>query len=137
MKCVENYFISKGFEWNKRVGICTDGAASMTGSKNGVVRKVKDKAVKAKWIHCFLHRENLATKHLLSCLQEVFSASIKTVNLLKKRDTKARRFKDLCESLDADHLRLLYHNEVRWLSKGRTLVRLVELKKQVFIFLLD
>ena len=28
-------------------------------------------------------------------------------------------------------------NEVRWLSKGRTLVRLVELKKQVFTFLKD
>jgi len=25
MKCVENYFISKGLEWNKCVGICTDG----------------------------------------------------------------------------------------------------------------
>ena len=137
MKCVENYFISKGLEWNKCVGICTDGAASMTGSKNGVVRKMKDKAVEAKWIHCFLHRENLATKHLPSCLQEVLSASIKTVNFIKKSDTKARCFKDLCESLDADHLRLLYHNEVRWLSKGRTLVRLVELKKQVFTFLIN
>ena len=90
MKCVENYFISKGLELNKCVGICTDGAASMTGSKNGVVRKMKDKAVEAKWIHYFLHRENLATKHLPSCLQEVLSASIKTVNFIKKSDTKAR-----------------------------------------------
>ena len=48
MKCVENYFISKGLEWNKCVGICTDGAASMTESKNGVVRKMKDKTIEAK-----------------------------------------------------------------------------------------
>ena len=46
----------------------------MTGSKSGVVRKMKDKAVEAKSIHSFLHRENLATKNFPSCLQEVLSA---------------------------------------------------------------
>jgi len=56
----------------------------MTESKISIVRKMKDKVLEAKWIHSFLHRENLATKHLPSCLQKVLSASIKTDNFINK-----------------------------------------------------
>ncbi|CAH1958330.1 unnamed protein product [Acanthoscelides obtectus] len=41
----------------------------------------------------------------------------------------------LCENLDSDHKVLLFHIEVRWLSKGNMFARLYELKKEVILFL--
>jgi len=42
-----------------------------------------------------------------------------------------------CDRLNSDHLQLLYHCEVRWLSKGCVLNRLYELRCQVYLFLQD
>ena len=38
MRCLDSQFTSKGIEWKKCVGVCTDGAASMTGVHHGVVK---------------------------------------------------------------------------------------------------
>ena len=43
----------------------------------------------------------------------------------------------MCENLDSDHLQLLHHSEVRWLSKGQVLNHLFELRRQVYMFLQD
>ena len=37
--------------------------------------------------------------------------------------------------MDADHTALLYHNQVRWLSKGNMLSRIFELREEVKLFL--
>ena len=39
--------------------------------------------------------------------------------------------------MDSDHEALLFHTEVRWLSKGNMLGRLYELRAEVEIFLDD
>uniref|UniRef100_A0A673KXC9 HAT C-terminal dimerisation domain-containing protein n=1 Tax=Sinocyclocheilus rhinocerous TaxID=307959 RepID=A0A673KXC9_9TELE len=46
-----------------------------------------------------------------------------------------RCFAAMCERLDADHLQLLYHSKIRWLSRGCVLNRLFELRKEVHTFL--
>ena len=37
--------------------------------------------------------------------------------------------------MDADHTALLYHTQVRWLSKGNMLFRIFELREEVKLFL--
>ena len=42
-----------------------------------------------------------------------------------------RLFQNLCLDMDATHKTLLYHTEVRWLSKGNVLKRLLDLHVDV------
>jgi len=39
--------------------------------------------------------------------------------------------------MGSDHTKLLLHTEVRWLSRGKILFRIVELKDEIRIFLLE
>ena len=43
----------------------------------------------------------------------------------------------LCEDMGSVHASLLLHTEVRWLSGGKTLTRVFEMKTEVRIFLID
>ena len=70
-------------------------------------------------------------------LHDVVAIAVKTVNYVKKNTLHSRCFAALCDTLNADHLQLLYHCEIRWLSKGRVFNRLFELRHQVFTFLND
>jgi len=51
---------------SKLVWQCYDGAANMKGIKNGLNVKIKEKAKKASYIHCYAHQLNLALQH--SCM---------------------------------------------------------------------
>jgi len=84
MRCLDSHFTSKGIDWKKCVGVCTGGAASMTGVHDSVVKQILGIAENAKWTHCFLRRQNLATRHMSPELHEVLSIAVKTVNYIKR-----------------------------------------------------
>ena len=52
---------------------------------------------------------------------DVLSLVIKMVNNVKGSALNSRLFKILCEDLGADHSVLLFHSNVRWLSRGMLL----------------
>uniref|UniRef100_A0A8C7ZJR2 Uncharacterized protein n=1 Tax=Oryzias sinensis TaxID=183150 RepID=A0A8C7ZJR2_9TELE len=136
-RCMDNYFTENGLDWQNCVGVCSDGAASMTGRHRGVIKQILDLAPEAKWTHCFLHRENLAAKKMSPEFHEVMDVTVKTINFIKSNAVNSRCFAQLCEGMEADHVQLLYHSEVRWLSRGLVLTRIFELRKEVFSFLTD
>ena len=61
--------------------------------------------------------------------------TVKSVNYIKTRPLKARFFANLCHSLGSEHDALLFHCETRWLSRGKILARLFELKEEMRQFL--
>ena len=63
------------------------------------------------------------------------SVVIKVVNYVKSSALNTRFFGKLCNDMDADHTALLYHTQVRWLSKGHMLSRIFELREEVKLFL--
>ena len=58
-----------------------------------------------------------------------------TINLIRGRALNHRLFKSLCQDYGSEHSVLLFHTEVRWLSRGRALTRFFELRNEVKDFL--
>jgi len=106
----------------------------MLGKTSGFATLVKKEAPHIIVTHCFLHRHALASKTLSSTLQEILSTSVKVVNFIRALALNHRIFKKLCQEIGAQHEVLLYHTEVRWLSRGQVLKRLMELRKEVPFF---
>jgi hypothetical protein len=109
----------------------------MLGSRSGFVSLAKNKNPSIIGSYCVIHRQALAAKTLLSELKNVLEVCIKVVNTIKSSALNSRLFKILCSELPAEHSVLLFHTEVRWLSKGNMFERLYELKSEVEIMLLQ
>ena len=86
-------------------------------------------------MHCMIHRQALASKTLSESLQDVLNTVIKMVNFVKDVALNTRLFRKLCVEMNAEHMNLLYHTRVRWLSKGNVLARVFELRKELKEFL--
>lgn len=130
---VDTYFTSHNIPYENIVACCTDGAASMMGKNKGFNSRLKEKAPHCLVFHCMIHRHALAGKHLCEDLNETLKTVVKIVNFIKARPVNKRIFAQLCE--DETHQTLLLHTEVRWLSRGKVLMRFMELKQQIQEFL--
>ena len=109
----------------------------MTGRLSGFTARVKEVAPECEATHCMIHREMLASKKMSPELHTVLNDAIRVINHIKAHALNSRVFELLCEDMDADHRRLLPHTEVRWLSKGKALTRVFELREQLQKFLSD
>ena len=94
-------------------------------------------APRINFTHCIIHRENLASKTLDPDLKSVLDAAIKIVTFIKSRSLQTRLFTTLCDEMGSYHKSLLLNSEVRWLSRGKVLTRLCELRDEVYLFLMD
>ena len=72
----------------------------------------------ATWVHCSIHQEALASKGMPESLKDVMDTIVKEV---KARPLNSRVFSALCNDLGSDHVTLLQHTEVSWLSRGKVL----------------
>ncbi|XP_030705544.2 SCAN domain-containing protein 3 isoform X1 [Globicephala melas] len=135
-EAVKNYVINKcGLEFKFCVGVCSDGAASMTGKHSEVVTQIKELAPECKITHCFIHRESLAMKKISPELNSVLTDIVKIVNYVKSNTLNSRLFSLLCDNMEADHKQLLLHAEIRWLSRGKVLSRMFEIRNELLVFL--
>lgn len=135
-KVIDNFFKENDIPWSKCMALCTDGARAMAGLKSGLISLVRDVSPQVIWTHCMLHRESLVAKDMSAELAEVVGAVVKVVNLVKKSALQTRLFSNLCAAEGEEHTALLYHSEVRWLSRGTVLSRVFELRKSIREFLL-
>ncbi|KAL6475825.1 hypothetical protein MHYP_G00168650 [Metynnis hypsauchen] len=109
----------------------------MAGMRKGVQALIKKASPNAKWTHCVIHREALASRHLSSELSTVMTDIIGVVNFIKTRPLKTRVFSAICEEMGAEHQAVLFHSEARWLSRGKVLSRVFELREEIRMFLIQ
>ena len=55
--------------------------------------------------------------------------------MIRDRSLNYCLFKSLCQDYGSEHSVLLFHTEVRWLSRERALTRFFELRKEIKVFL--
>jgi hypothetical protein len=109
--------------WSRCVGICTDGAKAMTGRHSGVVTRAQAVAPNATCAHCSIHQEALDAKGMPDSLKDVLETTVKMIHFVTARPLNSRVFSALCNDMGSDHATLLQHTEVRWLSRGKVLIR--------------
>ena len=134
---VDTRLKNDGLSWEQCISICTNGAGAMAGKHKGFLARVLQVAPLINFTHCIIHRENLECKTLDPDLKSVLDAAIKIVNFIKSRPLQTRLFTTLCDEMGSHHKSLLFHSEVRWLSRGKVLTRLYELRDEVYFFLMD
>lgn len=134
---IDNFFNEHGISWENCVGLCTDGAQSMAGRHAGLQALVREKAPHASWTHCMLHRQALASGSMNEELGNLLKDVVRVVNYIKNSPLKGRLFAQLCKDFGAEHTALLYYCESRWLSRGKVLQRVYELRNEIATFLCE
>jgi len=137
-KVLNGFIEERGLEWKNCVGVCTDGAACLTGINSDLVSKINDMAGNNLLSsYCYIHRQNLLSKKMEPELNEVLSQFVKIIHCIRTSALNTRLLKALCNEMGSDHQNLLFHSEVLWLSRGEFLKRLYEIRKEVELFLID
>ena len=112
----------------------------MLSEKVGVVGLLKNKlqnlspqGINFTSIHCILHQEALCGKNIQ--MKGVMEIVVKTVNFIQSRALNHRQFASFLLNNESQHGELLYHTEVRWLSRGKVLKRFFDLLEEIDSFM--
>lgn len=114
--------------------VCSDRAPVMLGQKSGFSSLVKADAPHIIVTHCVLHRHALATKTLPPKLAEVLKIVVECVNYVRNSALKHRIFKELCNEMGSEFEVLLYHSNVRWLSREKVPSRVFAMRVELPCF---
>ncbi|CAM2101786.1 unnamed protein product [Caretta caretta] len=136
-KTVSDYIVNKcGLDFKFCVGVCSDSTAAMTGRHSGMVTQIKALDPNASRRTASFTEKVLQQKKSTE-LNSVLTEVVKIVNHVKANALNSRLFTALCDDMGADHKQLLLHADVHWLSRGKVLSRVFELRNELAEFLQD
>ncbi|KAF2351664.1 Ribonuclease H-like domain [Trinorchestia longiramus] len=135
-KLVNNFFKDNSLSWVMVSAVCSDGApVIMLGRKSGFGALVKADAPHIIGTYCILHRRALTTKTLPPKLAEVLKIVVECVNYVRTSALRHRIFSELCKEMGSEFEVLLYHSNVRWLSREQVLNRVFAMRVEFALFL--
>lgn len=134
---VDQFLKKEDLSWTDCFSICSDGAPAMLGMRKGCTARVKQVNPKVNIFHCLLHRENLVSRHLSPGMNEVMNEAVQIFNYIKASALNTRLFEELCADFDSEHKHLLFNLKIRWLSRGKVLRRLADLRDELEISLTE
>ncbi|CAI7931671.1 unnamed protein product [Closterium sp. NIES-54] len=131
-----------GVEVQRIPGISTDGAGVMMGSRAGLVVRLRERVPHLISCHCIAHRcgEALAAKEAAEALPvfDMVDDLVRvTADLLGRSALKHQRFMDLQQLFTKTSLEVQGIHQVRWLSQGEAILRILAVWPAVVIFLKD
>ena len=121
---------------SKLVGQCYDGAANMSGLKNGLNKKIREKAKKALYIHCYAHQLNLALMHSCNNIKHARNC-LDTLNSLHSFIEGSAKRHSLFQLIqDKSNATILKHlSDTRWGSRSSSLDAMKDSFSSVIKFL--
>ncbi|XP_044075180.1 general transcription factor II-I repeat domain-containing protein 2B-like [Siniperca chuatsi] len=131
-KCVHRH---PGLRWDRLAGVTTDGCPNHPGKNVGLLKRMQDKVTeidadqKLVFLHCIIHQHVLCKSVLKS--NHVIDVVSKIVNFIRARALNHRQFVALLEEHESEHSDIGYHTAVRWLSLGKVLKRVWDLKAEI------
>ena len=139
LEAVLTCFKDNNLHLSRLVSVTTDGAPAMIGVKKGFVTLLENHMASVGFdntiikLHCIIHQEALCAKHCQ--INNVMTVVVKIVNYILSRGLNHRLFKKLCQESDSSDSDLIYHCDVRWLSRGNMLQRFLNLLPEICTFL--
>ncbi|XP_072412122.1 general transcription factor II-I repeat domain-containing protein 2A-like [Chiloscyllium punctatum] len=119
-----------------QAGGCDNGWLSKSNGKNiGLLKRMQDKVTeidpeqKLVFLHCIIHQEVLCKSELK--INHVVDVVAKIVNFIRPRALNHRQFVSLLEENETEHRDKDYHTAVRWLSLGKMLKSVWDLKEEI------
>ena len=95
--------------------------------KQAKIKKVANKIMLP--THCIIHHKYLTTQKLPLELNDVMIQAVNIINYICDRVLHLRLFEALCLTMAAQNRHLIFYAEVIWLSRGRVLPLLFELRE--------
>jgi hypothetical protein len=86
------------------------------------------------FLHCIIHQHSLCGK--IINLEHVMNIVTKTVNFIRSHGLKHRQFIESLNEMESEHKDVLYHNQVRWLSRVKVLKRFFDFRREIQIFMI-
>lgn len=133
-KTLMNFISEWELDFNKMVGIATDGASVMRGHITGVVSRFQIVLPRLLGIHCIAHREALAiisVSKIFYQMKVIDKLAADIYSWLGKSTVRHVEFSGLLKSFEINDLKVLQSHNVRWLSRGQVMQRLVEVMPAV------
>lgn len=124
-----------GLRWDRLVGVTTNGCPNLTGKNVGLLKRMQDKVTaidpeqKLVFLHCIIH-QNVLCKSVLK-VNHVADVATKIVNFIRAQALNHRQFVALLEEHETEHGDIGYQTTVRWLSLGKVLKRVWDLKAEI------
>ena len=72
---------------------------------------------------------------MVPVLHETLKDVVQVIDYIEQSAKNTQCFQKLCQDLGSEHVQVLYHAEVHWLSRGKVLSRFYELRGEVAAFL--
>ena len=126
---------SRNIDAKSIISVTTDGAPFMISRGRGLTARLKEDNPDIINYHCIIH-QSLLCASMGEEFYKIMEIIMKIGNFLRSTSALQHRLlQSFLAEIDASYDDLLLHNNVRWLSKGRVLLRFWAVKKELHTFL--
>lgn len=121
-----------GLKWDRLVGVPTDGCPNVTGKTVGLFKHMQEKMTeidpdhKLVFLHCILHQHVLCKSVL-----KINHVVTEIASFIRAQALNHRQLVTLVEEQESEHEDTGSHTSIRWLSLGKVLKRVWDLKAQI------
>lgn len=132
---LKQFFEVNNLSLESIISVTTDGAPAMVGKEKGLVKMLKDIIPNLQSYHCIIHQTALCGR-LKGDFSQIMTTVMKLINFIRSKSSLQHRlFRSFTHDVSSEYTELLLHNDVRWLSKGKALHRIMQMYETIIQFL--